>query len=465
MRRPLSLLLVLLLLSPLLARCREESSASPEQGKVRNLVVITIDTVRRDHLGVYGYSRPTSPEIDRLAARGMVFDSAWSQETNTNPSHCSMFTGLYPYEHGAQQNGQRMDPSTPTLARMLRDHGFATGAFVGGTTLKAAVSGLENGFAMYDDRFPGKRRNSSITVDHAEQWLREIDPAQRYLLFVHFWDAHGPYEPAPEDLELFQSSAAGPELDPARIPLYQRRTLSDGSTDRNAANYLDRYDAQIHHVDALVGRLMKSIDLSDTAVIILADHGETLLERPWIFDHGGRVYDEQIHIPMIILAPDIGSGRADTNVETVDLLPTALDLLNIPLPPSVTTEGQSLLPLLKGESIPGHQRIYSCARPERQRSGKQDYRLDHRRRICSVRTDRWKLIAYPGIRHDDLELYDLTADPGEQHDVLAEHEEIARDLLSDLNQWNPQRRHRLKKPDLTREQEESLRSLGYLGGQ
>ena len=277
-----------------------------------NLVFISLDTVRRDHLPTYGYARPTAPRVDALAGKGVVFDGAFAQQTNTNPSHASMFTGLYPHVHGNRFNGERLNRKWPTLAQILGRAGFRTGGFVSGITMRGATSGLDRGFEVYSDAFPGKRRNGRIATTEAVQWVRSIRRSERWFLFLHLYDAHGPYLPKGRYAKLFRSSEPGPQL--PNVPRYQR-VLENGKSLAHLNRYVDRYDAMIRYEDDLVSLLLDEVDLSNTVVVVLSDHGETLGERYRPLDHGGQAFDEQIRIPLVVYAPGFAPRRVGAFVE------------------------------------------------------------------------------------------------------------------------------------------------------
>ena len=426
-----------------------------------NLVFISLDTVRRDHLSVYGYERATTPFLEALAAEGVRFEDAFAQATNTAPSHASMFTGLYPQTHGLIRNGYPMSTTGPTtLAEILGAEGFATAAFVSGYTLESAISGLDRGFEIYDDDFEENARDGSRTLEKAVAWLDSVDPDRRFFLFLHLFDAHGPYRPPTAYADLFRSDSAGDPL--RRIARYQRLHDDDGERISTANPYVDRYDALIRYQDDLVARLVDSIDVERTVVVVTADHGETLSERYHSFDHGGRVFDEQIRIPLIVVSPGLDPAVVEGAVETTDLLPTILELLDVEPSAELEIEGRDLSPLIAGRS-PGKELVYSTAQATRWRYGDRGYRLDEEQQIKTARTDSWKLIRYPGRTDEIFELYDLKNDPGETDNVADRYPEIRDRLRQDLEIWEqgwatgiePSR-------ELDPEVEERLRALGYL---
>lgn len=431
----------------------------PAAPTAKNLVVVTLDTVRRDHLSVYGYERPTTPNLDAFAERSVVFLDAIAQDTNTNPSHASMFTGLYPHVHGNRANGDILGEGATTLAEILRDEGFATAGFVGSAVLRAEGSGLDRGFRVYGDRFAMRRRSGDATVDRALAWLAQRPANRRFLLFVHFYDVHGPYRPPPEHAASFRSPQPHGPL--PMVPRHMKSFDDEGRLLRHLSQFVDRYDAAIHFVDEQFGRLASAIDLDDTAVIVLADHGETLGERYHGLDHGGQVFDEQVRIPFLMHSPGVPPGRVGGLVETVDLLPTALDLLGLEPPEASPLQGTSLLALSSGGSA-GSDLAFSSARATLGRHDDRGYELDRTRRIQSIRSQRWKLVRYPGIESDYFELYDLTRDPGERRNLADDEPTHLAEYRAGLEAWEDTQS--IAQP--TRQSDpalkEQLRALGYV---
>jgi membrane-anchored protein YejM (alkaline phosphatase superfamily) len=235
--RPLASLLPLLALLPACAR---------QEPAPLSLVMVSLDTVRADHLPTYGYARPTAPQLDALARRAVVFDNAFAQHVNTQPSHASMFTGLYPLAHGVLGNGRRLSSEPLTLAQLLTRRGYRSAGFVSTVLLNGRFSGLSRGFEHWDDAFPGPRRKGRETVRRALAWLGGLRPEEPYFLFVHLYDVHGPYLPRSEYARLFRSADPGPLL--ADVPGYQLEGVAVGSEPAHLNDFVDRYDALIRQV-------------------------------------------------------------------------------------------------------------------------------------------------------------------------------------------------------------------------
>ena len=427
------------------------------QPPATNVVLISLDTVRRDHLPTYGYPRDTAPTIAVLARHGIVFWNAFAQAAATVPSHGSIFTGLYPHMHGARSNGSLLDPHPATLAEILRNAGFRTAAFVSGYTMQGAFSGLNRGFELYEDEFRGPRRDGRLTVELAARWLAERRKDERFFVLVHLYDAHGPYRPGPRYATLFRSTDPGRPL--SYIPRYQRLREPSGAPIANLNPYVDRYDALIRDLDDLIAEMLSHLDLERTIVLLMSDHGETLGERFHILDHGAQLFDEQIRIPLIMKIPRMEPLRIDAPVESVDVLPTLLDLLDVTLPLGLEIRGTSLVPLLKSLAG-GRELVFSEARAISGWHADRGYSLDPKRRILSVRSDRWKLIRYPGVDGDFFELYDLKFDSGETKNVAPAQPAVRDALLDELARWQGDE-PALDRPAISPAARERLRALGY----
>jgi arylsulfatase A-like enzyme len=294
-----------------------------------------------------------------------------------------------------------------------------------------AATGLDRGFASYDDAVAGLRRPGRETALRAVEWLRALPDDERFFLLVHLFDAHGPYRPRDPHTDRFRAPAPGPVLD--RIPPYQRLSDPEGRPEVRLNGYVDRYDATIRYQDDQVGLLLDAVDLDHTVVVVLSDHGETLGERYHPLDHGARVFDEQIRIPLIVHAPGREPRRVQDLVQTVDLLPTLLELLQVAAPPDLEAQGRSLVRLLRGRRLEPLS-VFSSAVTLPKRYDR-SYRLQPGRQLHAVRTERWKLIVYPGVEEDYVELYDLQRDPGETRNRADVEPKLREELHAQLRRW------------------------------
>ncbi len=447
-------------------------SGTPETSpRPRSVLLISIDTCRADHLSAYGYSRKTTPYLEELAARAVVFDRAFAQAPDTTPSHSSILTSRYPFAHGAA-NGVPLRDEFVTLAEVLGGEGFRTAAFVSGWTLARDDSGLGQGFEVYDDEFThqgmrhfkfANERPAAETADRAIEWLDASDD-DPFFLFVHFFDPHGRYAPpAPYD-SMFPPEGLGELVLPLEaIPHYAR---IEGETD--AAVYISRYDGEIRYVDDQIRRIADRLQaqgkLDDTLIVVTADHGESLTEHGVFFAHGWRLFDPSIHIPLIVSYPRaLGSGiRIPDVVQSIDVMPTILDLLEIENAPPM--DGFSLVPLSRGEAV--HPTDYAASTTTKSltylQAGQENQTEDHR----SLRTIDWKFLQ-PKQGAGRI-LFDLRSDPGETRDVALQfpgqtdtlQSLLARLLADSGGDLEPQL------DDMSEEErkalEERLRSLGYI---
>jgi arylsulfatase A-like enzyme/Tfp pilus assembly protein PilF len=396
-----------------------------------NVLIITLDTTRADRLGCYGYQGAQTPILDQLAARGALFEHAYTPAPLTLPAHSSLFTGLYPPEHGLRTNGKdRLATDIPTLATELRRRQYATGAFVASFVLDSKF-GLDRGFQTYDDDLTGttpadealhRNRNGNVVVDRALQWL-EGNFQQPFLCWVHLYDPHAPYVEHPE---LF------------------------GDQFRGRA-----YDAEIAFVDRQVARILeflKTHQLSErTLVIVVGDHGEGLDEHQER-RHGQMLYNSTMHVPLIVSLPGrVSPGqRIATPVSLVDLGPTILEQLGIPL--KSRTSGRSLEGLLRGQADPSRG-LYGETDEPFLESGWSPLR--------SLTTEKWKYIRTPKV-----ELYDLTVDPDETTNLAvkeAAQVKVLEQQLAELERNLVQRQGAAV--SLSPEEQRRLASLGYVGGQ
>ncbi len=398
-----------------------------------SLLVITLDTLRADRLGCYGYAPARTPRLDALAARGLRFAQATTVTPLTLPAHASLFTGAVPPSHGVRDNGGfYLGDDQATLAETLRDRGYRTGGFVSAFVLDARW-GIHQGFDRYFDDFDLSKfekaagmdaiqRPGAVTVDEAVRWLGE-DRSRPFFAWVHLYDPHTPYQA------------------PAEFAAHYPPTPSGA------------YDAEIAATDVQVGRLLDALDaggrLSSTVVAVLGDHGEMLGAHGEV-THGFFVYDAAVRIPLIVAGPGLGSGVVADQVRIVDVMPTVLELLGAPFPAGV--QGASLLPLARGEKRP--LLAYSESWYPRYHYGWSE--------LVSVQDGRFKLIRAPRP-----ELYDLERDPGETDDLsarepgrLATLDRALDDLSSRISRADAPAGPRAIDP----ETEERLEALGYVAG-
>ena len=397
-----------------------------------SVLLITLDTTRADHLGCYGAAADASPEIDALARRGVVFARAQSVSPITLPAHASLLTGQYPFRHGVRNNGMFALPdSAVPLAVVLAERGYRTAAFVSASVL-ARRYGLARGFEVYsDDLSKGSQaqrsmvpsRRGEVTVAEAVAWLEAQPPGVPFFCWVHLYDPHAPYDP--------------PEAFRSRFPT-------------------NPYRGEIAYADAMVGRLLAALDrlgvTGSTAVAVIGDHGEALGEHGEQ-THALLLHQATLHVPWVLAAPGLPQGATVSSpVSGVDLMPTLLELVDVP-PPRVPVDGTSLLPLLAGGGgDPAGRPLYAETLLPWYQYGWSPLR--------SILRGRWELVA--GARE---ELFDLRRDPRELADLRSREGERLRGLRDDLASLAGADREPAARATLalSRSEAEMLRSLGYLG--
>jgi arylsulfatase A-like enzyme len=300
----------------LLAACLASACAAEPP----SLVVVSLDTLRRDHVGAYGDARGLTPHLDALARRGLVFENAFTTMPTTGPAHASLFTGLFPSEHGSLANGEPVAEraAARSLALLLRERGYTSAAFVTTRLLAPAATGLP-GFEIYDAP-RGALRPGAQAVEAALAWLAN-EPRRPVLLWVHLYDAHAPYGDADEKRRGFP-------VDPRLHGFVDASRFADPA---ERARQAGRYAAGVREADAALGSLLAGLTGRldpEPLVVVVADHGESLDEhlatRGYAFDHGEFLDEEAVRIPLVVAGPGVAAGRSGTAVSIRDLHPTLL---------------------------------------------------------------------------------------------------------------------------------------------
>jgi arylsulfatase A-like enzyme/Tfp pilus assembly protein PilF len=403
--------------------------------KALNLLVITLDTTRADRIGAYGYTDIETPTIDRLAREGVLFEQTTATAPLTLPAHCSIFTGKFPPEHGVRDNGGFfLSPKQLTLATILRRQGLRTGAVVAAFVLDGKW-GLNEGFETYVDDFDLSKRGGfglgdvqrpgNEVVDKALPLLEKVK-GQRFFAWLHFYDPHTPYE-APEPFK---------------------------------SRYVNHpYNAEIAFMDSQISRVVDFLErnnlLERTIVAIIGDHGEGLNQHGE-GSHGFFIYQSTARVPFIIRAPfDLLRGRRVADpVRSVDLMPTVLDLMGMPVPGKAAIAGTSLVPLMTGQKQTLDLEAYAEAMYALHHFGWSDLR--------AWRAGRYKVIDAPRP-----EMYDLERDPHETTNIYAERKAVADSMIARLRQQEKEApgENEDAKPaqEVDPETRARLAALGYVG--
>jgi arylsulfatase A-like enzyme len=389
-------------------------------GHRTSVLVISMDTTRADHLSAYGYSK-SQPALDQLAREGAVFTEAIANAPITEPSHLAMFTGIPPYQSGIVSNGTKLGDRPALIWHDFKKQGYRTGGFVAGFPLHGKY-GWGQGMDVWEDDFgavPGMQALSLIKLwnqvaikEHAlrertaDRVLSRVLPwlkahrEEDFFLFVHFYDAHGPYT-APD-----RASLGSPPTNGAPLKLPQYWPASDRQiTDPDWL--VQAYDQEILYVDAAIGQILEMLGdkLDQTLVVVTADHGESLTEHNYLFDHGDDLYEPSLEVPFIIRLPKAVSAgtRVECPVSGVDLAPTVLELVG--LSDSHSREGVSRVAELQGQDCREKPHIASTVSPIRVNPPLVDHALrqKHTKAVRKSQQDGSFL----------REFYDLSADPGE----------------------------------------------------
>jgi len=436
-----------------------------------NIILITIESLRADHVGCYGYTRDTTPALDALAREGVLFERAYSVTSWTLASHATMFTGLYPEAHRVIRPHDRLDDSYETLAETLRAAGYQTAGFVSGPFLRT-VHNLQQGFDLYDDSGVRVTSSTSANEDVTNPWMEQLllrflggqrDPAKPFFLFAYLWDPHYDYIPPPPYDRMFLP----PGAEPIDLRGYENRDIvRPGIRPAQLEYVISQYDGEIRWTDEVLGHLWKRLRelglWENTAVIVTADHGEAFFEHG-AKGHKNTLHVEEIHVPLVIKPAGPSQPRRDGRVANlVRLFPTVLDLAGIG--PRAPWLDRSLLEPPRPHPPPTFFSLetslyfwYPTVKEMHKRSEEWfairdgDFMLHSRR---------------PKNRR---ELYDVAEDPGERRPLDTGHpafQSLRLKLDAHLAEMKrlSSRWRRSEPAKLSPADENRLRALGYVGG-
>ena len=449
-----------------------------------NILLITIDTLRADHLSSYGYERDTSPVIDALAAEGVRFDNAIVQWPKTAPSFASIFTATYPKDNGiVRRVGVRLPQEFRMLAEVLREQGFATHAVVSNGAV-ASEFNFDQGFDTYIETWKlsppeaGQDPTGAASVTQlAQTVIDEHDPNQPYFLWVHYLDPHFPYEAPPPLTDRFEGDEFFDPEEQIEIKEVPIRQMAGIGTDQvlnertDLAYYIARYDAEIAYADAQIGLLLDFMEqrglLQNTLTILTSDHGESLGEHSYYFDHGRFGFQPGLRVPLIFHYPEVIEPRVDSEpVELIHLSPSILEFAGIEMEEGRWMQGRSLTPRLEGTAS-GARPAFSQAGYATERKWQQIVQ-DRRFKLMNVIAgDEQRWVGGKGVF---LTLYDLENDPGETVDVMDQYPEATERLRRSMEQiWSAEPFDVLVDEGGTSEEREmdeetrrQLKALGYL---
>jgi arylsulfatase A-like enzyme len=443
------------------SRTDKAESSSYFSAEKPNIVLITVDTLRTDHLQCYGYSKNISPNIDRLAEKGILFLNTMSQSASTPVSHASILTGLYPYHHGLRflHGGQQhnlKDPVT-TLAERLKGDGYRTAAFISAFPLNSRRYNLNQGYETYDEDFTihkntvdsplgrlrgifntsKSQRRSDATNKKVFQWL-DKHYREKFFIWVHYFDPHDSVLIPPEKF----------------LQKYPEARNKD-------AKSIEMYDVNIAYTDYQFGELWKKIKKlgldNSTFFILTSDHGQGLNDHNY-WAHAKRLYQEQIHVPLIIKYSKLPQDKKISAVtRTVDIVPTILDALNLPSSGN-QFDGTSLLPcIIENQPLDDLISYSETHYPKI---------LEDASPLFSLIEKNWKFI-FHSEAEEMSELFDLKNDPGETNNLAKKHPELIqkfKDYLQRENIFSLEAKI-LKPQSIEEDALEKLRSLGYLNSE
>jgi arylsulfatase A-like enzyme len=423
-----------------------------------NLLLVTVDTVRADRLGAYGYERrTTSPNIDTLLASGVAFDRAMAPRALTWPSLGSVLTGLYPSGHGLIDNGYEFPDELLTLPKLLQAAGYQTGA-----VLSNMCQANHQGWGS----FACGKGNDSRVNEKTREWMGTVDREKPFYFWAHYFGAHAPYYNGGRDApRVADQSYRGP-VAAKKGPL--NRIMREG-LDLSAADHehlTALYDAAVMGTDRFVGELLDSLEqsglLEKTLILFLADHGEDLYEHHGYLYHACSVYQSSLHVPLGFVAPGLlpAGARVAQPAELIDVLPTVLELLGVPAPSDL--HGRSLVPLLE--------------RPGAGGAGKPAFSEYYDTEIRTVLAGDWKLVENPdeifpecfaGVPQDfypiaAVELYDLSQDPQETANLASRYPQRVEELRELIRRRFAGLSRNIRQQEVPEELKEELRALGYV---
>jgi arylsulfatase A-like enzyme len=441
-----------------------------------NLVLITLDTFRADRLGALGHPGALTPHLDELASESVLFTHAVTPIGTTHPAHASLFTGLYPAQHRVRFNGHSLDPAFVTLAELLRDAGYRTAAFVAMPTM-LTYGGLAQGFETTSDygrQFVPTIRPGARVNRMAIDWLRQGGEGPIFL-WVHYYEPHSPYKRSAHFREQLARLARGTGR-PYRGPLRRGASTelfgSYGSealpaTEENRRLLGALYDGEVIETDRLVGALLEALEeegrLDHAVVAVVADHGQMLGEHGRV-GHGYDLFEPVLQVPLLIWESQRREGRIiDPRVSLIDLLPTLTELTAVE--PPADLPGRSLAPAMRGEPLPEAE-YFAGVRVPRVKGDQR--RAEVRRQTAELLSEKRAIAVYYGTKklvldREGARLFDLLADPEEQHPVTGEQAqefpERLRELAAAHEAEDPNEAEPIELPEDVRLQ---LEKLGYL---
>ena len=451
-----------------------------------NILLIIVDTLRPDHLSINDYRRSTSPNMDNFAKEGTSFLNAYSSLPRTDPSNMSILTGMYPHNHGVRLvHNNKPNQSLSHLPEILQSHGYKTG-FMGGSGIHEPV--LEKGFGEYNLiiwQIKNKVRRSSYKIfnpktflgsaeqftDIAIKWIKK-NLGNKFFLCLHYEDLHWPYD-VPQPFEnIFDPDYKGNhEFNTLKHGKFSRGELIFGNVKlpkEELQHAIAHYDGGIKYTDNQIGKLMDCLKrenlYEDTLIILTSDHGENFGEHNFYFQHGASLYEPSLKIPLVFRYPkSIPQGKViEQRVQNVDIMPTLLEMLNIPLIDKI--DGVSLLTLIKEKTRKLVSFIFAESIEEHFKGNKRVYFSGVKGKWRAMIEGDWKIIYIPHPENDIFELYNLKDDPNEKNNLIDKEKEKALHMKNKILEFLKLQSNEgdADLSDLTERSKKLLRKLGYL---
>jgi arylsulfatase A-like enzyme len=446
--RRLILGLALAALVVVTGRALLETLADPQT----RVILMSIDTLRADRLGSYGYQRPTSPVLDGLAAQGVRFTNAYAPSAWTMPSHASLLTGLYPRSHGVTVTHSTLPKDVPRLPTLLAEAGFATGATVN-VGLIGSNRGFADGFGSFSYVPPTEDSEGTAPAvnERALEWLRS-QRGKPAFLFVHYYDVHSDYNPAQPYRDMFVEPYRG-GLDGTSYQLRQVRIGNLRLGPMDARHLSNLYDAGIRQLDDELGRFFAGLgSLERTFVVIVSDHGEEFMDHGSV-GHGRTLYEELVRVPLIVLGPGIPAGLVvEEPVSLVDVTPTLLSLVGAAIPAGL--EGRDLSHLWASAAEGDRDGLPVFFEAD------QWYHNPKKNTRRAIRRGSYKL--HTESISEQSELYDLSRDPRELENLAERAPDVVVEMRSELQDFTAGSRPEGETAELSPAELEQLRNLGYV---
>lgn len=452
-----------------------------------NIVFIIIDAIRPDHLGINGYKRNTSPNIDKLAKNGIFFSNTYAPLPNSEPSITSMLTGIYPHSTGVRMLFKnKLKPSITTLQEILKAHGYKTAFMKCGFFNKKI--GIERGFDQFEPlkwkiedkinrgiyKIFHPNKALSVTQQYTKRAIKYIrkNSNKRFFLCLYYIDSHWPYEPPSPYDNMFDLEYKGKHsfnnLDNGKI---KRSDLMFGNkklSKRDVEHAIAHYDGGIRHVDTHIKKifnLLKKEKLDkETLIVICSDHGESFGEHNYFYQHGEHLYESGLKSTMIISNPKIipKGKKIRSRIQNLDIMPTILDMLNITIIDRL--DGVSLLPLIHGKKKKIRDFVFSESVENSWKENKRIYFEGVKGKWRSMIIDDWKIIYIPHPKKSIFELYNLKNDPHEKNNLINKNKKIATEMKKMILEYLKTQSNKGKTDlsSLTEKSRKLLKSLGYI---